>query len=316
MATDQAPRRRPWLAGALSLISPGLGQLYALRPWRAGVAFLASIAALLVFVLPVWLHASRSVFVLCAIAALAIIAGIVVDAMRVAGRAGAELPRPIFDRWYVYLVTWLLITFGVRGPLHRLMQAKLVEAFRVPSGSMVPTLMPGDYFYAVKRHITLEQRHHGDLVAYRSPVLSGAKVTGRIVGLPGDTLAMDDGLLRLNGTDLLEPYIQLAHPDRQDEESAIAKMRLWQMAAFAGAPPEGYAPDRRTWGPIVVPDGVLFVLGDNRDDSYDSRYWGFVPVDHLYASIGTIYFSYDPTSPRSLPFLTAIRWRRLGTIPQ
>jgi signal peptidase I len=316
MTADQAPRRRPWLAGLLSLISPGMGQLYALRPLRAVVAFLASLAALLIFVVPIWLGASRSVFLTSAIIAFLVIAGIVVDAVRLARSMSPATSRPGYDRWYGYAGFWLLISFGVRGPIHRMVQSKLVEAFRVPSGAMTPTLVPGDYFYAVKRRLTLEQLHHDELIAYRSPVLSGAKVMARIAGLPGDTLAMDDGVLIRNGARLLEGQIQLSNPARRDEEPAMVKMRVWQLAAFAGSPPERYAPDRRTWGPIVVPKGSLFLLGDNRDDAYDSRYWGFVPADQLYGRIGTIYFSYDRGSSRSLPFLTAIRWHRLGAMPQ
>jgi hypothetical protein len=115
---------------------------------------------------------------------------------------------------------------------------------------------------------------------------------------------------------VLEPYIQMSDPGREDDDATLVRMRDWQVAAYAGAVPEAYRPDRRTWGPVAVPDGKFLVLGDNRDNAYDSRYWGFVPADHVHGRIGSIYFSYDLTSPRSLPYLTAVRWNRIGSKPE
>jgi signal peptidase I len=127
---------------------------------------------------------------------------------------------------------------------------------------------------------------------------------------------MRDGQLSRNRAIVLEPYMQLAEPQRADDAASLARMRAWQFAALVDTAVAAYAPNRRTWGPLAIPDSALLVLGDNRDNAYDSRYWGFVPADHVYGRIGTIYFSYDPASSRSLPFLTAIRWDRIGSTPQ
>ena len=77
-----------------------------------------------------------------------------------------------------------------------------------------------------------------------------------------------------------------------------------------------YLPDRNNWGPVVVPGDSLFVMGDNRDDSYDGRFWGFLPRSHLNGSPLLIYYSWDPSSWRPLPILTAVRWDRLFTVPK
>jgi signal peptidase I len=93
-------------------------------------------------------------------------------------------------------------------------------------------------------------------------------------------------------------------------------MRAWQEPRLVGPRPPAYRPDRNNWGPVVVPDDSLFVMGDNRDFSYDGRFWGFLPRSHLHGVAPLIYYSYDPASWRVLPFFTAVRWDRLLTVPK
>ena len=88
-----------------------------------------------------------------------------------------------------------------------------------------------------------------------------------------------------------------------------AKMKVWQTQHLAASTPE-YAPDLQTWGPVVVPPDSFFALGDNRDASYDSRYYGFVPFENIVGTPSVIYFSFEPRSPE--PFLGRVRWRRIG----
>jgi len=90
---------------------------------------------------------------------------------------------------------------------------------------------------------------------------------------------------------------------------------LWQRARFLGDRPEGYDPTSWNWGPLVVPRDSLFVMGDNRDDSYDSRYWGFLGRDRIRGAPFLVYFSYDRNGPLPLPFLTAVRWERILSVP-
>jgi signal peptidase I len=202
----------------------------------------------------------------------------------------------------------------------------VVEAFHIwPSGSMERTLLIGDFLFVNKALYgaeipVLHRRLPGfrepqrlDVVIFESVEEPGLTVVKRIIGLPGDTLAMRGNVLRRNGEPLTEPYVQHvsgAWPQRD------AHMRQWQLPHLAGANPVTYAPTSWDWGPIVVPADSFFVMGDNRDDSYDSRYWGFLGRDRIRGAPFLVYFSYDRNRPTPLPFLTGIRWGRILSIPR
>jgi signal peptidase I len=92
-------------------------------------------------------------------------------------------------------------------------------------------------------------------------------------------------------------------------------MRRWQVSHLVGRDPATYQPDLHDWGPIVVPPDSFFMMGDNRDSSYDGRYWGFLPRLNVRGRPLIVYFSYDKNSYKPLPFLSAIRWGRLLATP-
>lgn len=202
----------------------------------------------------------------------------------------------------------------------------VVEAFRIPSGSMENTLLVGDFLFVTKalygaevplthgRLPAIREPKHGEVVVFKS-VEGNFAVVKRLVGLPGDTLAMAQGMLFRNGRRLDEPYVIHTDSSRSESPPERARMRAWQLPHLASPPITHYAPDLHDWGPIVVPPESLFVMGDNRDNSRDSRYWGFLPRAHLRGKPLIVYYSYDPTW-RPLPFLTGIRWRRLLTRPR
>jgi signal peptidase I len=307
------PARKPWLAGLLGFLAPGLGQLYALRPGRAAAAFAASLLALPAAIAVTLLLPWRPWNVALGLAApLGLTVAIVVDAVRVARVVPRDAARPRWDRWYVYAALIVANALAVRDPLAELVKRDLAEAFTIPSGSMEPTLLAGDYLYVTKPRPAAAAPRHGDVVVFESVEEPGLKAVKRVVGLPGDTLAMRDGALRRNGRALDEPYVQHLPISRIEAPEVLDRMRGWQLPAYAGADAAGYAPDLQTWGPIVVPADSLFLLGDNRNDAYDGRYFGFVPAASVIGLPHTVYFSYDPSTWQPLPALTAARWDRIG----
>jgi len=204
----------------------------------------------------------------------------------------------------------------------------IVEAFRIPSGSMENTLLIGDFLFVNKAvygaevplvHKTLpafREPARGDVLVFDSVEEEGLKVVKRLVGLPGDTLAMKAGHLYRDGRAVDEPYV--VHSDITKSEDLVyrSKMRQWQSKHLVGRDPASYDPDLQDWGPIVVSPDSFFMMGDNRDNSYDGRYWGFLPRGNVRGTPLIVYFSYDPGSWRPLPFFTAVRWGRIFTRPQ
>ena len=204
----------------------------------------------------------------------------------------------------------------------------LVEAFRIPSGSMENTLLIGDFLFVNKALYGAEVPIvHAYLPAVREPVRNDIlvfdsveeedlKVVKRLIGMPGDTLAMEAGQLYRNGRRVDEPYALHGDPHRSEDPIQRAKMREWQVPHLVKRDTATYQPDLHDWGPIVVPADSFFMMGDNRDSSYDGRYWGFLPRKNVRGRPLVVYFSYDPNSWKSLPFLTAVRWDRIFSQPK
>lgn len=208
----------------------------------------------------------------------------------------------------------------------------IVEAYRIPSESMEPTLLVGDFLFANKMlfgahvpftHYNLpgfRDPHRGEVVVYQSPSQDRLPasmrvkdeltpiVVKRLVGVAGDTLYMRDGMLYVNGIAQRQgfgvgdkPYDFVDTPD---------SLFNWQIpfeikGSRFGQPPA--RPSHDDWGPFVVPAGHYFSLGDNRYNSVDARYYGFVPRANIRGKPMFIYMSFDFEDLR-------VRWSRFGTI--
>ncbi len=212
----------------------------------------------------------------------------------------------------------------------------LFEAFRIPSGSMVPTLLVGDWLFVNKAvyganipftdiHLpAISEPKRGEVVVFRSPTQTdqpedpNPTLVKRLVGMPGDTLYMRGGMLFLNGVAQPQP------PERQSRPSPTSSqpdethpLFPWQhsielkQSRFGPAPA---VPTHDNWGPLVIPARSYFMMGDARYDSKDSRYWGVVPRNNIRGRPAFVYYSYRADdSDRPLPFITDIRWSRIGT---
>jgi signal peptidase I len=236
-----------------------------------------------------------------------------------AANGSASSTRVVWE-WVKSILVALVVWFFLR--------TFLVEAFRIPSGSMENTLLVGDFLFVNKAvfgaevpllHKTLpavREPHRGDILVFDSVEEPGLKVVKRLVGLPGDTLAMEHGALYRDGRPVDEPYVLHLDPSKSEDQVYRSKMRQWQSRYLVHRDPNAYDPDLQDWGPIVVPRDSLFMMGDNRDNSYDGRYWGFLPRGNVRGTPLIVYFSYDQDSWRPLPFVTAIRWSRFFARPK
>ena len=171
------------------------------------------------------------------------------------------------------------------------------QPFQIPSGSMEPTLLIGDFLLVNKQLVPASDRsplphtsiRRGDIVVFHYPIDPALHLVKRVIGLPGDHIRLHDGRVYLSGRPLDEPYAryQLAAPDGFRDN--FPRMS----SAEPGIDSHWWIEMRRLidHGELIVPAGNYFVLGDNRNNSEDSRYWGFVPAAAIVGKPLLIYFS-------------------------
>jgi signal peptidase I len=217
------------------------------------------------------------------------------------------------------------------------LRAFLVEAYRIPSGSMIPTLLVGDWLFVNKAiygaHVPFSRASlpayrepkRGDVVVFVSPYQGDEAAQGRdptptlvkrLVGTPGDTLYMRNALLYVNGIAQRQGFGANAPAPDPGMANEVNPLFDWQKKAGLKSSRFGVAPAQPThdnWGPLVVPPQRLFMMGDSRYNSKDSRYWGFVPRENVRGKPLFVYYSYNADdSDRPLPMITDIRWSRIG----
>ena len=185
------------------------------------------------------------------------------------------------------------------------MRTFAVQAFKIPTGSMEPNLLVGDHLLvnkfvfaptlsSVERALLpVTDIRRGDIVVFKYPVDPERDFIKRVIGLSGETIELREHRIHVNGQAIEEPY---AH----------------YLPRPAGAASREITSDdvRERYGPVVVPAGSVFVMGDNRDNSEDSRYWGFLPKQNIKGKALMIYWSFDG-SEGGLNLFTQTRWARL-----
>ncbi len=206
----------------------------------------------------------------------------------------------------------------------------IVEAYRIPSGSMIPTLLVGDWLFVNKLvygpHVPFtnyslpgyNDPERGDVVVFKSPTQidqpwdPNPTLVKRLVGTPGDTLYMRKGVLYNNGA--VSKY-NFPAPGETAFDS-VDPLFEWQKPFSVKGSRFGEAPEQPShdnWGPIAVPERHYFMMGDSRYNSKDSRYWSFVPRENVRGQPMFVYYAYNADdSDKPLPFITDIRWSRLG----
>lgn len=280
--------RRWWLAGLLGLLTPGFGQLYVGKAAKglAGL-FLLLAMALLLGALLVWGPWPR-----LALALLLVPAGLfvylLVDAV-VTARRSREYRLKWYNRWYIYLLAFLAAQW-IAGAVLGTWTSDFAQTFHIPTSSLEPTILPGDHLYIDKRAYRSRDPERGDLVVHDSTENPGVLMLKRVVGLPGERLEIREKRLFINGRLQSEPYVQ--HRDSM----------VYGASSFQE---HGRLRDNQT---VTVPEGSYFLLGDNRDFSYDSRFHGAIPRESILGGGRlVVYWSRDPDSGD-------VRWERIGKV--
>jgi signal peptidase I len=172
----------------------------------------------------------------------------------------------------------------------------VVQAFKIPSSSMEPALLVGDhilvnkFIYGIrvpvigKKLSPFTQPRRGDVIVFIFPKDRSKDFIKRVIGLPGDKVEVKGREIYINDRSIEDPW---------------------------GVYSMGSPSDSRNYGPEVVPSGSLFVMGDNRDNSEDSRYWGFVPLDDVLGKAFIMYWSWDW---RASSLVSKVRWERIGRL--
>lgn len=204
----------------------------------------------------------------------------------------------------------------------------VVQAFKIPSGSMLPTLQIGDHLLVNKfaygiyipdkinlwRGIyipipfvdspycifDLSDPDRGDVIVFRYPEERDTDYIKRVIGVSGDKIEIQDKVVYVNGKQMDDQH---AHFSSEEVLARTSK----QLNIFKRGP------NKDNFGPILVPDGKLFVMGDNRDNSYDSRFWGYVDEDEVRGKAFMIYWSWEMKGS-FMQRLTSIRFSRIGDI--
>jgi len=179
-------------------------------------------------------------------------------------------------------------------------RAFFVQAFDIPSGSMEPTLLAGDYIlvnkfiygiripYVNARMLSYKEPKRGDVIVFIYPKDPSKDYIKRVIGLPGETVQITEGKVYVDNTLIPDPW---GYFDKKE--------------------PPGFIAAVENFGPVVVAKDCLFVMGDNRNNSEDSRFWGALPLDDVLGKAFLIYFSWNG---RAEDTLDKVRWSRIGKL--
>jgi len=304
--------RKPLFALALSLFLIGLGQLYNGKLRKGILFFLISlIFPLLLLQLTVVIPIKMLIafLVLSLLASLGIYIWAALDAWKQAKRIGKNYTLKTYNKLYIYILLIIALNLFNYGPIVDWQKICVFALpYRMASQSMAPALLHGDFIMTDSRIDHSAENHglkRGELVVFKYPQNKEKHFIKRIIGLPGDEIEIKGMELFVNGERRTGKEVSFLEGRRDENipEGTIAfyeegDLGTYKVLFIEGTPREDLS--------ISVPEGFCFVLGDNRDNSFDSRHWGMIPLDDVVARAKQIYFSKNPKG--------GIRWERIGKL--
>ncbi|MEN6616464.1 MAG: signal peptidase I [Syntrophorhabdus sp.] len=244
--------RKKWLAAMMSVAMPGMGQIYNGEIIK-GISFFIIFLALYIIGFQYTVLLGDTLLIaggLCTIlAVLCVYAASVIQAFRSANESPSVRGKAAYNRWYFYVAVWMLGYVLISGAVYDYVRNRYIEAFKIPSSSMEPTVLSGDRVLADKTAYQRMAPKKGDIIIFVFKDDRSKRYIKRLEAMPGDTVRLVDGSMQ------------------------------------------------------TVPHGAVYVLGDNKEHSVDSRNFGFVPLSDVTAKVRQIYFSIG---------VDGIRWSRIG----
>ncbi len=291
--------RKWWIAGLFSYLVPGLGQVYNGQATK-GLFFNFLFALWGGVVFSFIFHMMKQsisriniafLFVILLIS-LAAHLSIIIEAIKTSRKRKMENGLKPYNRWIIYLIV-IAVSLTVDYSVSNAVKENIIKPFLIPTGSMEPTLLTGDCLLSNQLYFGTHNPARGEVVIMKYPRNEKIAYIKRIIGMPGDTLESSNKIVYINHQKVDEPYIKAVDPN----QSRISVRR-------------------DNYGPVIIPSNEYFVMGDNRDNSLDSRDWGTVKRHQIIGKPMFIYWSWDGTVSAWNVFRkwTSIRFGRIGHI--
>jgi len=262
----QVRARRWWEAVLLSLSLPGLGHIYCGKPYRGAFFFVLFLAVNISCLMVMLKNPIPMTVMFWPIALTALFAALILDAIGCALSQGGEYRLKNYNRPHIYIIVLLIAYIPLNLTIQYSMKTYLGWGYSVTDASLEPALRPGEVVLYESMYRD-DEILRGDLLVFKMPAGPSFDYASRVVGLPGETIRIRDNKVFIDGRRLLESGVVHNGSD--------------------GLPPV------RDFGPLIVPEGEYFVMGDNRDNSLDSRSWGTVPFGNIRGHVTCILLSGD-----------------------
>ena len=289
------PKKRHWWVALILMVLGGAGYFYVGRPKRYVLYFLITALFTASIYHGLWGRLADPVVCLSVTAvSILVTLGFWADGVRLAvGQPDYELRG--YNRWWIYALC--LVAMMVVSSVDDISFGKIqlgARSFSIPAGSMAPAMLVGDIVIADTRAYQSADPQRGDVVIFRLPKDPSIDYTKRVIGLPGERVQMVDGIVQINGAPVPQQSVDGV---KSPEEGAVTRYTETLPGGISHTTQHlvSNAPGDNTQE-YVVPEGHYFVLGDNRDNSSDSRFHagvGFVPRENIYARVGGVIWSKD-----------------------
>src|SRR4030043_15641 len=263
---DRLKKRKPIYAFLLSLVTPGLGQIYN-GQFKKGVSYLVGLD--LVYIVFSFLVFTFYGAILHMLIILGCFLFVVVDAVRGSMKFKA-IDLKSYNKWYIYLIIFLLSNAALLPLVRWTVKTNIARAYKIPSSGMAPTLLVGDHLIANMRTYKSEIPKRGDIIIFEFPKDPSKIFIKRVVGVEDEKVEVINNKIYINEKLLDDPWGYFE-----------------DIGSIKGFP----VLDK--FGPIVVPKDSLFVLGDNRNNSQDSRFWGFINIKKVKGKALYLYWAKD-----------------------